>query len=318
MEKRNWKCDFSLFRFCPDVRSTDTHFCLLSSSYLLFLSMARAKQKKRRESSLHRRRRLAQARSGREAASAVRASSSQRQSRSSATTELPHFHFNMSSIKAIFYINLDGRGDRKVAFERRLASWTGTQVHRIQAVDPTHELLQVGAKFGIPTKPTIDNTKAKRECHKACVLSRILALQQLERNNVFPAMVCEDDVVIEKESRNLTISLPISALIVSLGHDQPTTDDSIARIRGLHFDLVMAKEGGVKSSTAAYIVPTRPKCQQLRKIIATALCSGLTAPLDGILFNSRSTDNIDLDVFLTKPPMFFQDSDSWSSIQSAI
>ena len=131
-------------------------------------------------------------------------------------------------------------------------------------------------------------------------------------------MFCEDDVVIEKESRNLTIPLPISALIVSLGHDKPTTDDSTVRISGLHFDLVMAKEGGIKSSTSAYIAPTRPKCQQLRKIIATALVSGLPAPLDGVLFNSRYTDNIELNGFLTKPPMFFQDSDSWSSIQSAI
>ena len=125
---------------------------------------------------------------------------------------------------------------------------------------------------------------------RACVLSYIQALIELEKRDLTPALMCEDDLVLTRDNAKLCAPLPAIAVAISVGHDAAMTSDSpiVNRtIDGRGEPLVAVKHGGCKSSSAGYLIPTRAKSQELRMQLEKELRQGLSSPMDALLFHPR-------------------------------
>ena len=226
----------------------------------------------------------------------------------------------VKNMRAVFVISLVDRTDRLDAFSRRYAAidWhPDTRFVHVVVADPSHSSLQSDGDFAAPARSSVDSTSRRQDRHRACALSHILALQKAETLRLCPAMICEDDLQLTKEGALRRVPLPSTAALVSVGHDAAVTASApIAYSPENAEALVAAKERGPKSSTAAYVIPTRPKSAELRGRLELELRAELRAPLDAILFHPRLFENHTHSVYLTKKPLFVQDPTSWSSIQS--
>lgn len=232
----------------------------------------------------------------------------------------------VGSVRSIFVINLDCRQDRMKKIEQRINSlvWheQPPKIFRVPAADPNHPLLERAAKYGAAAKYSVANSLDKRNKCRACVLSHILALLKLENVNLTPALICEDDLILTEEKMKMIVPLPARAVAVSVGHDPAVTLDSpiVYEIMSGAYSapIVAAKERGYKSSSAGYLIQTRKKSQELRQQLQKELSQGLSAPMDALLFHPRLFEGSYKGVYLTKEPLFTQDSNSWSSIESLL
>jgi len=227
----------------------------------------------------------------------------------------------IASIPIIFVINIESRTDRWEQFNARANSLTWLRkpkIVRVQAAEPSHIMLQAGGQFGAPAKAAVADSIQKRNKHRACVLSHILALKEAENRNVMPALICEDYLLLTQDGVSRKVPLPALAAAVSVGHDPEVTDSApVAYEGGCGFEsLVAVREGGYKSSAAGYLIPTRPKARAIRTQVEKDLCEGLSGPMDAVLFHPRLLDQQPKSVYLTKTPLFIQDITSWSSIES--
>jgi GR25 family glycosyltransferase involved in LPS biosynthesis len=226
-------------------------------------------------------------------------------------------------VAAVYVINLKGRGDRYKKFieHANTIEWRNdTKIVRVLATEPSHSLLKKGAVFGASAKQSVAESTIKRDKCRACVLSHIQALIELEKRDLTPALICEDDLVLTRDNAKLCAPLPAIAVVISVGHDAAMTSDSpiVNRtIDGRGEPLVAVKHGGYKSSSAGYLIPTRAKSQELRMKLEKELRQGLSSQMDVLLFHPRLFADQHKGVFLTKRPLFVQDPSSWSSIESS-
>ena len=284
-------------------------------------------KKGRPESKLHRKQRCAAARDARAALRSpppdTRISRAATEASTKRDLEIGMYArrgIKIASVRRVLVINLPERVDRLEAFTTRANSipWgPETEVERVPAASPTHHLLQPGEEFGAPAATAVAGTLPKRNRCRACALSHIFALQEVERRNMTPALICEDDLILTMEGAMRRVPLPAFAAVVSVGHHSAMTTDAPAVYGGNEEieALVPVKTGGYKSSAAGYLIPTRAKAQELRKRLEAALRKGLDAPLDGILFHPRLFEDATTQVYLTKEPLFSQDLTSFSSIE---
>ena len=284
------------------------------------------KKNRRKESPLHQKKRCKKANAVRAALNPALGSYTSRNKTLIATTNQLRIGAEMggiqiTSIPVVFVINIESRADRWELFNARANSaglHRDTEIVRVQAAEPSHHMLQKGGEFGAPAKAAVADSIPKQNKCRACVLSHILALKQVENRNITPALICEDDLILTKEGALRQVPLPALAAAVSVGHDPAVTVDApVAYEWGSKGEsLVAVREGGFKSSSAGYLIPTRAKAQAIRKQLEKELREGLCAPMDALLFHPRLLPHQQKSVYLTKLPLFTQDMQSWSNIES--
>jgi len=289
--------------------------------------MGQKKNRRRAESKLHRKQRCGAARDARAALRApppdtpISRATAEAFTRHNLKIGVYAPGITVASVPLVLAINLSEREDRWEAFKSRAdcIRWeSNTKVDRVRAASADHHLLQEGKEFGAPAAIAVAGTSSKRNRCRACALSHILALREVENRNLTPALICEDDLILTMEGAMRRVPLPAFAAAVSVGHHSAMTTDEPVVYGGDEETeaLVSVKTGGYKSSAAGYLIPTRAKAQQLRKRLEAALRKGLDAPLDGILFHPRLfADDETKRVYLTKEPLFSQDLTSFSSIE---
>lgn len=227
----------------------------------------------------------------------------------------------IASVPIVFVINIKSREDRWNVFKTRANSvgWLGdTMIIQVLAAEPGHSMLQKDGKFGAPAKSAVADSLAKKNRCRACVLSHILALKQVEKERIMPALIC--DLILTREGSLRRVPLPALAAAVSVGHDPEVTADAPVAFscsdEGSDCEsLVAVREEGFKSSAAGYLIETREKARSIRKQLEKALQGGLHAPMDALLFHPRLLQDQHKSVYLTKEPLFAQDVTSWSDIE---
>lgn len=228
----------------------------------------------------------------------------------------------ISALRCLAVINLDNRDDRRKSFMQRAngVDWKyPINIVRVSAVGPDHPNLTEGNELYLPPRaPVALESSLKQRKIMACVLSHIHALRKLERLNIWPAMVCEDDLILTNDGAQSTVPLPALAAAISIAHDPAVTNESQTVFLGDDNTeaLVATKENGYKSSSAGYLVHTRIKCRELCKRLNSELQRGLRAPMDGLLLHPRLFADTQTEVLLTKKTIFKCDTNSWSSMET--
>ena len=180
---------------------------------------------------------------------------------------------HLKSVPSVFVINLEHRSDRMLKFCEN-AGTAGydvcAQVFRVSAASPKHESLRPGGQFAAPAKRSVDATANKRNMHRACCLSHIFALTMAANARAFPALMCEDDLVLTKEGASKCVPLPMSAAMVSVAHHNVVSCNSLVKFQRAGSEaIVPICEDYFKSSLAGYLVPTKHKyvvfCDKLAK-----------------------------------------------------
>ena len=212
----------------------------------------------------------------------------------------------ISALRCLTVINLNNRDDRLKSFMQRAntVEWKyPNNIVRVSAVGPDHPNLMEGSELYLrPRASVAQESSLKQRKIMACVLSHISALRELERLNLWPAMVCEDDLMLTNDGAKRIVPLPALAAAISIAHDPAVTNDSPTVFCGDDDteSLVATKESGYKSSSAGYLIHTRIKCRELCKRLTSELQQGLRAPMDGLLLHPRLFGDSPMEVLLTK------------------